>query len=49
METEKRIVLKPHGSMLEIQNDAIPGNRSTIKNTFSITHMFLVYSVALLR
>lgn len=33
MEIEKRIVLKPHGSMLEIQNDAIPGNRSTIKNT----------------
>lgn len=35
METEKRIVLKPHGSMLEIQNDAIPGNRSTIKNTLA--------------
>lgn len=33
MEIEKRMVLKPHGSMLAIQNDAIPGNRSTIKDT----------------
>lgn len=28
----KRITLKPHGNMLEIQNDAMPGNRSMIKN-----------------
>ena len=26
-----RIILKPHSSMLEIQNDAVPGNRSAIK------------------
>lgn len=28
----KRITLKPHSNMLEIQNDATPGNRSMIKN-----------------
>lgn len=27
-----RIVLKPHGSMLEIQNEAVPGSRDAIKN-----------------
>lgn len=27
-----KVSLKPHGSMLEIQNEALPGNRSTIKN-----------------
>ena len=29
----KRITLKPHGSLLGIQNDAVPGNRSVIKKT----------------
>lgn len=33
MESVKKMVLKPHGSMLEIQNDAVPANRSTIKNS----------------
>lgn len=32
MESGKRMILKPHGNMLEIQNDAVPANRSTIKN-----------------